>query len=44
MCVRACVRACVRGCVGGGGVRVCNLGLPVYLAQRHSCIRVIQNL
>ena len=41
VCVRACVRAWV---CGGGGVRVCNIGLPVYLAQRLRCIRVIQNL
>ena len=37
----------VRVCVGGGwegGVCVCNLSLPVYFAQRLSCIRVIQNL
>ena len=31
-------------CVGGACAFVCNLGLPVYFAQRLSCIRVIQNV
>ena len=35
---------CVGGVYGVCVVCVCNLGLPVYFAQRLSCIRVIQNL
>ena len=37
----------VGGCVCGGAwacACVCNLGLPVYFAQRLTCVRVIQNL
>ena len=42
VCVWCVYVVCVWG--GGGGACVCNLGLPVYFAQRLSCIRVIQNL